>query len=537
VIAALSVLLLLVAVPVSAQSRPDVRVLVMPFVVQADSPSAASVTASGWLGEAAAILITDALDARGVDVITRDERASAFDRLQLPTSATLTRATTIRTAELLGASDVVVGEVKAGKTLSVDSRVIRLDLAEQSPPVSDQAAPETMFSLFDRTAGRLIEAAGWRATRVQSALPQPPSISVFENYVRGLIAATPMLQQRWLEMAYREAPRDPRVLLALSSVYGDQGQHARALAAARNVPAESPFSRKARFAAALSLVELGRFDEATRELTSLNTERASPVLWNMLGVVQLRRPDAKDGVAVELFTHAVNIDRDDPDYLFNLGYAYAHGRDATMALHWLREAVRFDATSGDAHLVMSIVLETTGRHPEAQRELELAKLLGTRTIVSGSSPVDKLPARLERVRTDLDLPRARRVDLALSAPAEQDQQQFAAFHLAEGKRFLAAGRDRDAANALRRAIYLAPYEDEPHLLLGRLYARAGRLPEAIDEFKVAIWCRETAEARLALGAALFDNADKLAARAEVLRALALRPGWKEAEDLLGKINR
>jgi len=50
---------------------------------------------------------------------------------------------------------------------------------------------------------------------------------------------------------------------------------------------------------------------------------------------------------------------------------------------------------------------------------------------------------------------------------------------------------------LRRAIYLVPYQDEPHLLLARLYQRGGRLTAAIEEFKVAIWCRETPAARVA----------------------------------------
>jgi tetratricopeptide (TPR) repeat protein len=526
----------LFSIPAFAQTRGDVRVLVMPFVVRADPASAAEAAGSGWLGEAAALLITDALESRGVEVIGRDERVAAFDRLQLPPTATLTRAATIRTAELIGASDVVVGEVTpAGTALTVVAHVIRLDRAEQLAALTERAAtPDAMFAMFARSAARLIESAGWRQGPAAAPVaPMPPS--VFQNYVKGLVAATPAAEQRWLELAYREAPRDARVLLALSGVYADQGQHAKALAAARNVPAESPLARKARFAAAVSLIELGRLDEAAKELTALNTERPSPVLWNALGVVQLRRPDSKED-GTENFTHAVNIARDDSDYLFNLGYAFARAHDAARALQWLREAVRFDATIGDAHLVMSIVLETTGRHPEAQRELELARLLGARTVVSGT-PAERVPARLERLRTDLDLPRARRVDLALNAPVEQDQQQFAAFQLAEGKRLLADGRDRDAMNAFRRAIYLSPYEDEPHLLLGRLYVRAGRLSEAIDEFKVAIWSRETAEARLALGSALFDNADKLAARVEVLRALALRPGWKEAEDLLARINR
>jgi tetratricopeptide (TPR) repeat protein len=88
---------------------------------------------------------------------------------------------------------------------------------------------------------------------------------------------------------------------------------------------------------------------------------------------------------------------------------------------------------------------------------------------------------------------------------------------------------------LQRSVYLAPYQDEPHLLLGRLYERAGRVGEAIDEFKVALWCRETAGARIALGRAYVASGDKAAARQEFERALILAPDSAEARDWLRKI--
>ena len=121
--------------------------------------------------------------------------------------------------------------------------------------------------------------------------------------------------------------------------------------------------------------------------------------------------------------------------------------------------------------------------------------------------------------------------------ARQEQQEVATFHLDEGRRLFAAQKDREAINELRRAVYLSPYQDEPHLLLGRLYQRGGRLPEAIDEFKVAIWCRESAAARLALGTAFLESGDRPAARREAERALVLQPDSAEARTLLEKIDR
>jgi Flp pilus assembly protein TadD len=49
---------------------------------------------------------------------------------------------------------------------------------------------------------------------------------------------------------------------------------------------------------------------------------------------------------------------------------------------------------------------------------------------------------------------------------------------------------------------------------------------------VALWCRESAAAHVALGTALLDSGDRDAARKEAERAVALSPTSSEARDLL-----
>jgi tetratricopeptide (TPR) repeat protein len=524
--------------PPAAAQAPAPRILVMPFAVQPDLAAPAAAGGVAWIGEAAALSVTEEFQALGLDAFSREDRVAAFDRLQLPLSSTLTRATTIRTGELIGASDVVVGEVRLGQRLTVHARLINIAAARQSPDVEEQGAASDMVAVFARAAGTLARSTGRPigANRPARQPPLPPD--VFENYVKGLVAVAPATQQRFLEAAYRKEPGDSRILMALWSVYAGQGAHAKALAVARAVPGDSPRLRNARFAAALSLIELGRLDEAYKELRDLNDQRPAAVLSNALGVVQLRRTGVPDGGSpASFFDRAVKAAPEDTDYLFNLGYAYARGREPQAALFWLREAVRFDATNGDAHLVMSAVLESTGKTVEAQRELELAKQLGTRRNVPMAAPTDSVPQRLERLRTDLDASVSRRFASTIGTPARQEQQEVAVFHLDAGRRLFVAGKDRDAISELRRSIYLSPYQDEPHLLLGQLYQRGGQLPEAIDEFKVAVWCKETPAARLALGEALLESGDRPAARREAERALALQPDSAPAKALLEKIGR
>ncbi len=128
-----------------------------------------------------------------------------------------------------------------------------------------------------------------------------------------------------------------------------------------------------------------------------------------------------------------------------------------------------------------------------------------------------------------------RLNAAIADPAERDQQETAAFHLGRARSLAAAGRDREATSELRRAIYLQPYADEPHLLLGRAYLGAGHTSEAVDEFKVALWCRETAAGHVALGQALLASGERDAAKKEAERALAMTPDSADARDLLKRI--
>lgn len=511
-----------------AQATPGARVLVMPFTAQVEPGAPGGEGAALWLGEAAATLIVEGLDTRGVGAMSRDERVAAFGRLNLPMTSALTRATTIRVAELIGASEVVFGEVRLGDRLEIRARAIRLATGDELEPVEHAGALPDIFAVSDVVADRIASQTG----RLRPARPAPPPLPLetFESYLKGLVAATPAGQQRFLETAVRQSPGDPRILMALWSVYTAQGDHEHALASANAVSPDASAYRQARFAVALSMLDLRRFDGAWQALTTLyETERAAAVS-SLLGVVQLRRGAPAGGNApVVYFRRAVDERPEHTDYLFNLGYAHALAGNTAEALTWLREAVRFDAADGDAHRVMSALLASTGRTTEAQRELELARLLGRAD--DGGLPMtlsSQIPRDLERIPAAADLTNPVVLRAVVGAPAQRDQEATARFHLDNARALLTSGRDREAVNELRRAIYLTPYEEEPHRLLGGIHQRAGRLNEAIEQYTVALWCRETAAGRTALAAAFLDAGQRDAAQREAARALQLDPSSAEA---------
>lgn len=507
----------------------DPLVLVMPFAVSVDPSAPGGAGAALWLGEAAAVLVTDGLTALGVRALPRAARLAAFERLDLPMASTLTRATMIRVGELVGASAIVFGEASLADRLTIRARFVDLTAGAETTPVADEAELSDLFPLFDRVTTTLAARLG-RPAESDAPVLAPLPVEVFENYAKGLVAATPEARRRFLEAAMVQAPRDDRVLLELWRVYTALGLPEKALEAASAVPAEAPRARPARLALALSLIELGRLDGALRELSTMQAERASAVIANALGVVELRRTGASPADAVRHFSTAADAAPDNPDYAFNLGYARARAGDGAGALAALREVVRLDAADADTHALMGVLLAAAGRPAEARRERELAASLG-----SAADGLDDtiVPDRLERLPLEIDPESVGVVEA--ERPGRGDQRATAAYHLERARNLVEARRDREAIGELRRAVYLDPYLDEPHLLLGVVLQRAGRLAEAVDEFRVALWARETAEAQVALGRALAESGDREAARRAATRALELDPNSIEARELLNRI--
>lgn len=505
------------------------RVLVVPF----DNLSRdARLT---WLTEGAALRVTEALREQGIDALTRDERLRLFERLQVPPLAALTRATIIRLGSLMGATDVITGDLQRdGEAFVIRARRIRLDPGVLDPDLVERTDAAGLMGAFRRIGQRLGRAA---AASGGESDPAAPPLAAFEAYVKGLIADSLDTQARFLQTAIRAFPSYDAARLALWQVYSAAGNHRAAADTARAVPARSPQWPAARFCLSLSLIHQGQVAGAAEVLKALQDKSPSPVALNNLGVAVLREPTLAAGAGhpAWYFAQARALDGLDPDYLFNLGYAYWADGDADGASYWLRECVRLDPTDAAAHALLAQALHAAGRPAEAGRELSLARRLSSTfddlELVSGS-PV---PRGLERLKDDWDPWHARRVDTALEMVGQRDQAAMARFYLDRGRRLVGDDHDRDAEAELRRALYLAPYDAEAHLLLGRIYLRTGRVREAIDAVKISLWSHETAVGHLVLAEASLAAGDRATARAEAERALILDPDSLSARRLLDQI--
>jgi len=489
-----------------------------------------------WLAEASAVLLTDDLTALGASALSRDDRLLAFEQLSVPPSSPLSHATIIRIGQIVGASQVVVGSyMLTGETLTVRARAIGLESGRLLPEVSESAPLTDIFQIYERIARRLLPDS---VVATETMEQGRPPLTAFEQYIKGLLAQSPSAKISFFSQALRLSPAFQRARLGLWEVHTAQSEHQRALEVVRQVPPDNVLSRRARFLASLSMLALAQFVPAAETLGELNRQRPDAALVNNLGVVQLRRPMGATLLkASSFFLEATRADPADADLFFNLGYAHWLEKDVPAAIEALRQVVRRDPADGDAHFVLGVTLQVSGSPVEASREKELARQLSSTYAEWEARPggANTVPRGLERVKTELDVPSALRVNDVIVAAGQRDQQELAIFHLESGKRLFQEERDADAIAELRRAVYLAPYQSEAHLMLGRAYLRTGRMTQAVSALKISIWSADTIAARLALADAYVRLKDATAARAEAQLVLRRDPGNVDARRLLDRV--
>src|SRR5204862_5744958 len=151
----------------------------------------------------------------------------------------------------------------------------------------------------------------------------PPTPQVFELYVKGLVAVTPSTALAFLDQTLKAAPQFDRARLAIWELDSEASGHQKALDIVSAIRPESRFSREGRFRRALSLMNLKKFDDALETLRAMQKEEASATVANAIGVAELRRAvTPQPGRATYFFSQASEIDPNDGDLFFNLGYSY-----------------------------------------------------------------------------------------------------------------------------------------------------------------------------------------------------------------------
>jgi Flp pilus assembly protein TadD len=470
-----------VLVLVAALGGDGAPIVVMPL----DGPDGAR-----WIGGVVAELMPRALQRLGVPAVTRSDRLRAQELLGVPALST-TRATSIRVAESLGASRLVVGSWESRErdiTLSV--RLLDVSRASLSAPLLAAGPVESL--------GTLVHSLAWD---VALAGPNPPSgtregligaaqdvpFEALRALGEAAVAREPAARAAALRRALALHPAFEEADLALARhlVEGNEFQEARRVLGG-TLPA-SPFARDVRFLEGVALLGLGRYREAAELYSGLVAAEPTAAARNNLAVALLRLGSTNPPASAVL-REAVEAEPASTELPFNLGWALLAEGDAEAAGFWLRGVVGRDPQDAHARLVLSWALRRAGRADEAEVEWQRARA-GRESIASLREPA--LSRRFERI---LGSERALVVD-----PEGRSDAELAATHASRGERLLAGGEVTGAVSELTRAALLDPYAARPHVLLARIYRARGDLDKAVSELRMALWCRDDPLVRRELG--------------------------------------
>jgi tetratricopeptide (TPR) repeat protein len=469
-----------------------------------------------WLGEAFPEAFHEQLNSPVLYVASREERLRAYDRLGIPAGLHPSRATLYRIAEQMDVDCLVLGSYRFdGAELTATAQLLDmrgqklLTAASESGPLGD--------------LGRLQSALAWDMLRLirsdfsepkdqyVASLP-PVRLDAFENYIRGVLAASAEEKIRRYKEATRLNPAYAEAWLELGKTYFAQRSYESAMAALGQVAATSSVAREANFYIGLAAYYHGDFARSENAFAFVAARLPLAEVYNNLGVVRARRGH-KD--AAGDFQKAIENDPSDPDYHFNLGVALGHSGDHAGAARELRTA-----------------LERRPNDLEAQALLA-AHGPAVTGVVPAASPA-KTP--VERIKRNYEENSFRQMTLQIESWAEQqfarsDPRSHARFHVELGNELLTHGFTAEAERDFREAAGLDPSSVAALTGLAEVYDARGDAREARAHAEAALRVRESAGAYVVL-ATLDLRENRIAAAAQNAdRALQLEPGNAAAQNM------
>jgi predicted Zn-dependent protease/TolB-like protein len=532
----------------NSSAQPGVY-LVFPFENIGASPRL------DWLGEGLEELSIQALSAGGQQVYSHAGRTIEMERNGLPFSAKLSRASMLRVAQDLDADFVVFGSFTSdGKTLTIDSRVLRTDPLMLLPSVRETGPLDSLMEIQSKVVWRLLSEndKAYRPTLAEFSKAQRPlRLDAFEHYIRGLLANEDEPRLRELREASRLEPAWPDPYFALAETYFTRNDCATALSFLAHVPPAHDRYLEALFSTGVCRLQMNQPERAEEVFMSLQTALGGngkheaqagasgadlPEILNNVAVARARQ--GKSAAAQTDLRRAADLDPDEDDYPFNLGLLAMQSGDFAAAATAFREASERKPENPEDRALLVQALEKAGKKAEADQEREsAAEALGPNALQSAH--VDgKLDAtfRLARIRTELDTT-ALRLEIAsassgANSAAVSTSVNSSASHIRRGRQELAAGRLDSAENEFRGVLRAEPANAAAHRGLAEIDHRRGKLDDAVKELQASLAGRDSALVRTILARIYLEQKKPDLARAEVQRALQLAPNYTEAKQLL-----
>jgi tetratricopeptide (TPR) repeat protein len=556
-----------------AQSPNRDVVMVLPFENTSNRPE------YNWVGESFADALAELLNKPGLNVISSDERDLAYQRLRLPESVIVSRATAIKLARQAKASMIVICSYSVTPTpakpdskdktstdgyVQVTARVIKVNEGRTLGEVIDggwatrqfdYGAPlTTLQDIHGRLAYQILyqrdKALPFSQNQIVQEATKIPQ-KAFEAYVKAVqLPLREPVRTVYLKNAlhyYSEAMGGavyPQAAFELGRGFMSLGNWKESTEYFSKLQKKEPHYAEAAFYASLGYSKLGDYGRALATIVPLSSDLRLIGVYNNAGAVavQASRENKNDAERTRLLTQGTDFlarasesGPNDPMVHFNYAYAlFLSGKFEEAADH-LRKVITVDQQDGQAYFLFAKALAKSGNAEaataadnQARRYLQ-ASYAKWETEWQKSQTTSAVTLRMRDVLDKGDL-------LALTTPVTDDSPSSATQDLLLKARDLyQAGRDDEALAELHRVVMIEPTNAEAYSLSGRINLRRSD-QAAIAALKTAIfWDPKLIEAHILLGRIFLERGDRGEARKYAQSAITIDANNQEAIALMRQV--
>jgi tetratricopeptide (TPR) repeat protein len=352
-------------------SAQAVTYLVLPFFNLSKDPNL------DWMGESLAESVREALSSEGLMALNRDERMEAYSRLSLRPYSLLTKASVVKIGQELDAEQVIFGQydvkaapdaakgaAKNGASLLITGRVLDLKRVKEGPEFHEVGALEDLAALQEHLAWqtlRFLKPAG--APSEAEFRERHPAVRVdaVENYTRGLLAASADEKHRFFTQAARLDGHYSLPDFQLGRLLWSKKEYKSAAEWFQKVAPGDVHYHEASFFLGLCRYNSGDFVGAAAAFQAVARVVPLSEVYNNLAAAESRANRLSS--SVDDFRKALEGDRSDPIYQFNLGYALWRAGSFAAAAERFHAALDRDPADAQAALLLGRCEKQSGPRP------------------------------------------------------------------------------------------------------------------------------------------------------------------------------
>jgi tetratricopeptide (TPR) repeat protein len=316
-----------------------------------------------WVGESIAETLRNEFAAANEIVLDRTSRAEGMQRLSLRSGALFTKATLIKLGQSLDADYICYGTYGAklppgdsqlrNSSIQISARFIDLRKMHDSPELSEAGKLTDLSRLEEHLAwGSLTYLEpGAKFALQQFMVPQKLTrVEAEESYVRGLLSSDKEQQRKWLAQALVLDRQFTAPAFELGQLAMERNDWQQAIRWFQRIPPIDPKYTEARFKMGLSAYSAGNYGASADYFRELAKTVPLNEVCNNLAAAENR---LNLPAAIDDFRRALDGDRKDTAYLFNLGLALVKNKYFDEASKRLRELVNRDPDDAEARALLN----------------------------------------------------------------------------------------------------------------------------------------------------------------------------------------